>query len=579
MNASKVFTGSVVSFGLVAAKALVVKSLELKISKESIAPSQVSTEVARLESAISSSVLELQEVRSHANAKMGAESAAIFEAHLLMLNDPELFEKTKEVIATQLVNTEFAFHQVSEEFIALFSSMDDEYMRERALDVRDISRRVLRHLLGVQEANLAHLPEEVILVAYDLTPSQTAVMDKNKVVGMVTEVGGKTSHTAIMANSLGIAALVGVNKITAEIQSGDQLAINGETGELYLHPDPEQLSDLMKRKDAYLQKRKILESLKGVPSTTPDGQQVHLLANIASDEELKFVLASDAEGIGLFRTEFLYMNRTSLPSEEEQFLVYRKVLQEIQGRPVTIRTIDIGGDKEIDYLNLPKELNPFLGVRAIRLCFKRPELFKTQLRALLRASVYGHLKIMFPMISSLEELLAAKAVVDEVKNALQSEGIPFAPNLPLGIMIEVPSAAIISDVLAQHVDFFSIGTNDLIQYTLAVDRLNQELQSLYSPFNLACLRLIELTIKNGKQHGIEVGMCGSVAGSEEMIPLLLGMGLDEFSMSARQILPARKVVTSTTKAFALEIAAKVLSMHSGQEIENYLRANSSLKMS
>ncbi|MBF0298123.1 MAG: phosphoenolpyruvate--protein phosphotransferase [Oligoflexia bacterium] len=556
--------------GLAMAPALVIDTRPLIISKKVITLSDVATEWNRLEDAISKSQHELSEIMEKTKQQVGEDEAAIFQAHIMLVSDPELIDKTKNEIKDNLVNAEYAFQKVSLEFIAMFDAMDDEYMRERALDVKDISKRVLRHLLNVQEADLSNLSEEVVLVGYDLTPSQIATMDKSKVVALITEIGGKTSHTAIMANSLEIAAVVGIKDVAAQIKSGDLLVVDGNSGEVIRSPDDSAIKKFNRQREHYQATIKSYESFKGVASKTPDGKLVKLLANVASLDELKTAIRNDAEGIGLFRTEFLYMNRLNSPSEEEQFQIYRQVLEQMKNRPVTIRTIDIGGDKEVEYLHLKKELNPFLGVRAIRLCMQRPELFITQLRAMFRASIYGKLKIMFPMISSLDELLEVKLIVERVKEELTQEKIKFDSQVAIGIMIEIPSAAIISDILAKHVDFFSIGTNDLIQYVVAVDRLNENLEYLYNPYNPAVLRLINLVIANAHKEGIEVGMCGSVAGKEEMIPLLLGMDLTEFSMSAGQILPARKIISSTNYKDAKKMASYVLSLSQAKEIETYL---------
>ncbi|MBF0208545.1 MAG: phosphoenolpyruvate--protein phosphotransferase [Oligoflexia bacterium] len=595
--------GIVASPGVALARALVIAPREFVIERKTITAEKVEWEQQRFLQAVEKSKRALEEISEHTRLKIGEKEAAIFEAHLLLLSDPELINKTKEEISGSLVNAEYAFDHVSAGFVALFDAMEDEYMRERALDIRDITKRVLGNLLGEQPLDLSLLREETVIVAHDLTPSEFATIDKERLVGIITEIGGKTSHTAIMANSLEIAAVVGINNATDRIKSGDFLVLNalgdilgdasanrqkgkkqGEVqGEVHINPDQDKINYFKKLKKQYSSQLKQLDCLKGLSSQTIDGHKVHIVANIASLDEVKSVLNYDGEGVGLFRTEFLYMGRSNWPSEEEMFNLYRTVLQamnvktaeSIGQRTVIIRTLDIGGDKELPYLKIDKELNPFLGLRAVRLCLQRPEIFKPQLRALLRASVYGQLKIMFPMISSLKEFLDVRQIYDSVKGDLEREGLPYDKKVPLGIMIEIPSAALISDVLAKHVDFFSIGTNDLIQYTCAVDRLNQNIHDLYDPYHPAVLRLIQMVIRNGHQEGIEVGMCGSLAGKPELIPLLLGLGLDEFSMSPSQMLRARQIIRSINYSDSVKIAERVMemcsSMSSSEDIGAYLR--------
>ena len=432
-------------------------------------------------------------------------------------------------------------------FVSIFESMDNEYMRERAADIKDVTNRVLRHILGIKVVDLSALSEEVILIAHDLTPSDTATMNKNMVLGFLTDIGGRTSHTAIMARTLEIAAVVGLNDATEKIKDGDFVVFNGETGEVIVNPDKETINKYSQLKAKFDEEKEALKQLIGKASTTLDERHVELAGNIGSPNDLEGLLKNDAEGVGLYRTEFLYMDKEDdFPTEDEQYEAYKAVLEGMNGKPIVIRTLDIGGDKELKYFKMDEEMNPFLGYRAIRLCLDRTDIFKTQLRALYRASVHGKLRIMFPMISSLEELLKAKEILKEVLAEMDAEGIAYSNDVEVGMMIEIPSAAVISDILAKHVDFFSIGTNDLIQYTCAVDRMNQKISYLYNQFNPAVLRLIKMVIDNAHKEGKWVGMCGEAAGDQRMIPILLGMGLDEFSMSPISILPARKFITSVS---------------------------------
>ncbi|QXM05346.1 phosphoenolpyruvate--protein phosphotransferase [Crassaminicella indica] len=560
--------GKGASNGIALGKALLIENEPLNIEKKTIENTEI--EKNKFLEALNISKEQLSKVRDKALKELGEEKAAIFEAHLMILDDPEIMNQTKDKIENEKVNAAFAFKEIANQFIMIFESMDNEYMRERAADIRDVSDRVLRNIVGQKVIDLSMLDEEVILIADDLTPSDTATMDKEKVLGFLTNIGGRTSHTAIMARSLEIPAVVGLGDITDKVKNGDYIILNGETGEVIVNPNEEEINKYKALKENYEKERKELEKIIGQKSVTLDGREVELVGNIGTPKDIEGLLKNDAEGVGLYRTEFIYMDRDSMPTEEEQFEAYKKVLEGLGDKPVVIRTLDIGGDKKLPYLKIDEEMNPFLGYRAIRLCLDKKEIFKTQLRALLRASVYGNLKIMFPMISSLEELLAAKEVLNEVKKDLDSEGIKYAENIEIGMMIEVPSAAIISDILAKHVDFFSIGTNDLIQYTTAVDRMNEKIHHLYSTFNPGVLRLIKMVIDNGHKENIWVGMCGEAAGDKKMIPILLGMGLDEFSMSASSILPARKLIRSLKFEDAKKIADKVLSMGSAKEIERYL---------
>lgn len=562
------YKGIGASPGVALGKALVVEHSELVIEKKSI--DNVEAEIAKLEDAVAVSKEELVKVKEKASEELGAEEAEIFEAHLLVLEDPELIGSAIDKIKTESVNAEYALNEIKEMFVSMFESMDNEYMKERAADIKDVTNRILRHILGIKVVDLSALSEEVVLIAHDLTPSDTATMNKKMVLGFLTDIGGRTSHTAIMSRTLEIAAIVGLNDITSKVKDGDFVVFNGDTGEVIVNPDEETINKYTELKAKYEDERKALQLLKGKPSVTLDGKHVELAGNIGTPNDIEGLIKNDAEGVGLYRTEFLYMDRDSFPTEEIQYEAYKAVLEGMDGKPIVIRTLDIGGDKELSYLSMEPEMNPFLGYRAIRLCLDRKDIFKTQLRALYRASVHGRLRIMFPMISSLEELLQAKEVVKEVLAELDSEGLAYAKDVEIGMMIEVPSAAVISDVLAKHVDFFSIGTNDLIQYTCAVDRMNQKISYLYNQFNPAVLRLIKTVIDNAHKEGKWAGMCGESAGDQKMIPILLGMGLDEFSMSPISILPARKLITSVKESDMKKLADDVLNMGTAEEIKSYI---------
>ena len=563
------YKGTGASPGIALGRALVIEHSELVIEKKTI--ENIDEEIQKLESAVKVSKEELTKVKEKALAELGEHEAEIFEAHLLVLEDPELIGSAISKLRDEKVNADYALNEIKEMFVAMFESMDNEYMRERAADIKDVTNRVLRHILGIKVVDLAGLDEEVVLIAHDLTPSDTATMNKNMVLGFLTDIGGRTSHTAIMARTLEIAAVVGLNDITKKVKDGDYIVFNGDTGEVIVNPDEETKAKYASLKEEFEEYRKSLELLKGQASITTDGRHVELAGNIGSPNDVEGLIKNDAEGVGLYRTEFLYMDKEdSFPTEEEQYEAYKAVLEGMNNKPIVIRTLDIGGDKELPYFEMEAEMNPFLGYRAIRLCLDRKDIFKTQLRALYRASVHGKLRIMFPMISSLEELLDAKEVIKEVLKELDAENIAYSNDVEIGMMIEIPSAAVISDVLAKHVDFFSIGTNDLIQYTCAVDRMNQKISHLYNQFNPAVLRLIKMVIDNAHKEGKWVGMCGESAGDQRMIPILLGFGLDEFSMSPISILPARKLITSLSYADMQKFADEVLAMGTAKEIKEYV---------
>ncbi|RWR14040.1 phosphoenolpyruvate--protein phosphotransferase [Siminovitchia fortis] len=557
-------TGIGASEGIAIAKAYLLEEPVLKIEK--IGAADKEAEVKRFEEAINRAKSELEQIKEHANRKLGADKAEIFAAHLLVLADPELIQPVKVKICDEGINAEAALKEIADMFVSMFESMDNEYMRERAADIRDVTKRVMAHLLGVQIPNPSMISEEMIIIAKDLTPSDTAQLNRQYVKGFVTDMGGRTSHSAIMARSMEIPAVVGTKTALAEIQDGALVILDGTDGKVIVNPDADTVREYEAKKAAHEAKKTEWAKLLHARTVSADGCHVKLAANIGTPEDVKGVLENGGEGIGLFRTEFLYMGRNQLPTEEEQFDAFKTVLEDMEEKPVVIRTLDIGGDKELPYLNLPEEMNPFLGFRAIRLCLELPDLFRTQLRALLRASVYGNLKIMFPMIATLDEFRSAKALLEEETQKLLSEGQRVAEKIELGIMVETPSAAILADQFAKEVDFFSIGTNDLIQYTMAADRMNQRVSYLYQPYSPSILRMVKMVIDAAHAEGKWAGMCGEMAGDERAIPLLLGLGLDEFSMSATSILKARSQILLLSKTEMKSLAEKALQMKTTNEV-------------
>ncbi|MGD8190436.1 phosphoenolpyruvate--protein phosphotransferase [Brevibacillus ginsengisoli] len=557
--------------GIVIGRAVVKKDDELNFTRQSIPADQLSKEIERLQESLKAAGQELELIKEKTRKEIGEKEAQIFEAHQMFLSDPEFVGAMESKIQDDKINAEAALVEVRDLFVMMFESMDNEYMRERAADLRDVSQRVLKRLLGVVDHMDTSFTEPIVLVVHDLTPSDTAQLDREKVKGFLTDIGGRTSHSAIMARTMEIPAIVGLSDITKQVKTGDLIVADGLTGEVFINPEADLVQTYTQKQKTYLEQKAEWAKLVHEPSVTSDGHHVELVANIGKPADAKQALENGAEGIGLFRTEFLYMGREDFPNEEEQFQSYKTVTETMGERPVIIRTLDIGGDKELPYLELPKELNPFLGYRAIRLCLDRVELFKTQLRALLRASAFGNIKIMYPMIATLSELRRANAVLEEVKAELQSKSIAFNKELEVGIMIEIPAAAMIADQLAKEVAFFSIGTNDLIQYTMAADRMNPQVSYLYDPFNPAVLRLINQVIKAAHQEGKWVGMCGEMAGEETAIPILLGMGLDEFSMSATSVLRARSIIKNLNSEQLKKLAEHVLTLESGDAIKAYVK--------
>ncbi|WP_042168591.1 phosphoenolpyruvate--protein phosphotransferase [Paenibacillus gorillae] len=562
--------GIAASPGIAIARAVTIELEEYIPQKTTI--QQPEQEVARFRQAIEAAREQIEGIREATERKLGAEKAEIFEGHLLLLEDPELVDVVVENIENDAVNAEFALYEVSQSFIEMLSQLDDEMLRERAVDIRDVRGRVLDLLRGVGGSDHTQLQEECIIIARDLTPSDTAQLNLESVRGFVTEIGSRTSHSAIMARSLDVPAIVGAGAAIQEIQSGDLIVMDAVEGKVWINPDSESLEQFRLNKARYDQRKAELAVWVDKPSVTKDGHTVELAANIGKLDDVQKALDNGAEGIGLFRTEFLYMGRQELPSEEEQFQSYKYVLEKMAGKPVVIRTLDIGGDKELPYMDLPKESNPFLGQRALRLCLERDDLFRTQLRALLRASQYGNLKIMFPMIAVRDELFDAKRILNEEKQHLIAAGVAVSESIEIGMMIEIPSAAVSADLFAPHVDFFSIGTNDLIQYTMAADRMNETVSYLYQPSHPSILRLIRFVIDAARQEGKWVGLCGEMAGDLASVPLLLGLGLHEFSMSAGSLLQTRELLASLNYAEWQEHARHALTLGSQQEVQAYVQA-------
>jgi phosphoenolpyruvate-protein phosphotransferase (PTS system enzyme I) len=556
--------GIAASNGIAIAKAY--RLVEPDLSFEKVTVEDSAAEIDRFRQAMAQSKSELEAIRDRAKIDLGADKAAIFEAHLLVLSDPELNAPIEDKIKSENVNAETALKETADMFIMMFEQMDNEYMKERAADIRDVTKRVLSHLLGVHIVNPSMIAEEVIIVAEDLTPSDTAQLNRQFVKGFTTNIGGRTSHSAIMARSMEIPAVVGTKTATEEINNGDLVVVDGLKGEVHINPTPELVEQYRKTHEEYELQKAEWAKLVNEPTVSADDHHVELAANIGTPKDLKGVTENGGEGVGLYRTEFLYMGRDQLPTEEEQFEAYKAVLEGMCGKPVVVRTLDIGGDKELPYLELPKELNPFLGFRAIRLCLEEQDIFRTQLRALLRASSYGNLKIMFPMIATLDEFREAKAILEEEKQKLISENQKVAEYIELGIMVEIPSTAVLADQFAKEVDFFSIGTNDLIQYTMAADRMNQRVSYLYQPYSPSILRLVKMVIDAAHAEGKWAGMCGEMAGDETAIPVLLGLGLDEFSMSATSILKARSLIRNLKKSDMEKLVQEVLNMQTTDQV-------------
>jgi phosphotransferase system enzyme I (PtsI) len=566
-----VLKGIPASPGITVGKALILDREQYVIPRRLVKDEHIPGEVKRFKDALVQTKNEILEIKKRISDEMGVEHGQIFSAHLLVLEDSMLIEEVIAKLKKEKLSIEYIFQDVLRRYIKVFSEMDDEYLKERISDINDVGKRILRNLLGAKEDILGTVKEKVVVVAYDLSPSDTASMHKKNIIGFVTDIGSRTSHTAIMAKSLEIPAVVGLETVTRKVESGNQIIVDGTHGVVVVNPAAETLKkyDAERRKIASIERH--LADIRSLPAETRDKRKVRLAANIEVAEDVPAVIAHGAEGIGLYRTEYFYMNRKDLPSEDEQFKAYSAVAKKVKPHSATIRTLDIGGDKFLSQLEVPHDMNPFLGWRAIRFCLARPDIFKAQLRAILRASMYGKLRVMYPMISGLEELRQANAILEEVKQELKKESILFDEAMEVGAMIEVPSAALTSDMLAKEVDFFSIGTNDLIQYALAVDRVNEKIAYLYEPAHPAVLLLIRNIIENGHKAGIWVAMCGEMAGDIVMTLILLGLGLDEFSTSPMATHEIKRIIRSVTMEQAKEIAREALILPTGREVEKFAR--------
>ena len=562
--------GTNASSGIGIGNAVIVEEKELVIKRETVR--DAAAEVERFKGALDLTLKKTEELAADLATRVGEKEAEIMQGHMMLLMDPMLTGEIETAITGESICAEYAIEQVCTTYADLFASMDDELMQQRATDMRDIKTRMQRELLGVESVDIASLPAGTILVAKDLTPSMTAGIKPENVAGIVTELGGKTSHSAILARALEIPAVVAVPDLMNQVENGHVIVLDGSEGTVYIDPDQNVVDDFSAKREKFLKEKKELEQYIGKPTVTKDGVRIELVANIGKPEDLEKVLQYDGEGVGLFRTEFLFMDRTAMPTEEEQFEAYKTVAEGLTGKPVIIRTLDIGGDKEIPYMGLTKDENPFLGYRAIRFCLDRKDdVYKPQLRALLRASAYGNIKIMVPMVTCIEELREAKALIEEIKKELDEKNIPYKKDIEVGIMVETAAASLMADVFAKEAAFFSIGTNDLTQYTMSVDRGNDKVSYLYSTFNPAVLRSIKRIITCGREAGIMVGMCGEAASDPLMIPLLLAFGLNEFSMSASAILYSRKLITGYSTQELQAVADKAMSFATAAEVELYMR--------
>ena len=565
-------TGIPASPGIVFGKALVLKEEKIVLDTQKISEDQVEAEVARFYAGREAAVEQLNSIHQRALKSLGEEKAAIFEGHLMILEDEELEEEIIDYLRSNKVNASVAASKIIDQQVEMLSEIDDEYLKERAGDIRDIGNRLIKNILGMYIVDLGDITEESILVAYDLTPSETAQLNLEKVLGFITDIGGRTSHTSIMARSLELPAIVGTNDVTARVNTGDYLILDAVNNRVYVNPTQAEIDELKTLEVKLAEEKAELAKLKDLPAVTLDGHKVDVVANIGTIRDCEGAHRNGAEGVGLYRTEFLFMDRDQLPSEEEQFIAYKEVVEAMEGRLVVLRTMDIGGDKELPYLNLPKEMNPFLGWRAVRIALDRREILHAQLRAVLRASAFGKLAVMFPMIISVEEIRELKSVLETLKAELRAEGKAFDENIQVGVMVETPSAAVNAKFLAKEVDFFSIGTNDLTQYTLAVDRGNELISHLYNPMSPSVLGLIKQVIDASHAEGKWTGMCGELAGDERATLLLLGMGLDEFSMSAISVPRIKKLIRHMNYQEVKALADEALQKPTAAEIEQLIQA-------
>ncbi|MFQ5952186.1 MAG: phosphoenolpyruvate--protein phosphotransferase [Candidatus Omnitrophota bacterium] len=558
--------------GIAIGKAHIFGTEELLTPTRSISEKDIPSEIARFKKVLVETKKEIIAIEKKISREVGVEHGKIFSAHLLVLEDSVLVQEVISRLKKKKKNIEAVFTEVLNKYVSALSEAKDEYLRDRITDITDVGKRILRNLAGAEEKRMDELTEKSIVISYDLSPSDTAMMHKGRVIGFATDIGGRTSHTAIMAKSLEIPAVVGLEKVTDIVQSGDQIILDGIHGVVIVNPTKNFLAKYQREKKKYEHLEHELIQVRSLPSETIDGKKVMIAGNIELPEDVASVISHGGEGIGLYRTEYFYMNRRDLPSEEEQFNAYKSVATRIKPRSVTIRTLDLGGDKFLSQLDIPREMNPFLGWRAIRFCLARPDIFKTQLRAILRASAYGNIKMMYPMISGVAEMRQANDILEEVKEELKKKRIPFNKKMSVGAMIEVPSAAITSDILAKETDFFSIGTNDLIQYSLAVDRVNEKIAYLYEPAHPAVLGLIKTVIDNGHKNKIEVALCGEMAGDVYLTMILLGLGLDEFSTSPIAVPEVRKVIRSVKYSEAKKIAKKAMAFKTGKEVQMFAKA-------
>lgn len=561
--------GIAASSGVVMAKAYKLEQPVLEITRKEADPE---VELVRFRAAIEKTQKDIKMIQKKAVGRLSEEDLAIFDAHLMVTSDPEFTGQMEDMIKNEKVNADYAANEVGNMFINMFESMEDAYFRERAADIKDVSFRIKCHLLNKVIPDLSLINEETIIVSNDLTPSDTAQLNKQFTKGFATAVGGRTSHSAIMARSLEIPAVVGINGLLDSVNHGDMIVLDALEGVVIVNPSEAEIKHYQIKANNFSELKASLKILKDADSVSTDGHHVELVGNIGTPNDVDSVLNNGGEGVGLYRTEFLYMDAQELPTEEEQFVAYKKVLEKMGNRPVVVRTLDIGGDKKLPYLPIPEEMNPFLGYRAIRLCLDRTDIFRTQLRALLRASVFGKLCIMFPMIATLDEFRDAKAITMDEKANLKKEGVKVADDIQIGMMVEIPASAILADQFAKEADFFSIGTNDLIQYSMAADRMSEKVSYLYQPLNPSILRLIKLTIDGAHKEGKWCGMCGEMAGDELAAPLLLGLGLDEFSMSASSILQTRKMIRSLSYAQMKVMAAEALNKGTSDEVLELVKA-------
>ncbi len=560
--------GIAASAGISIAKAYKLESPKVEIVKKEGDPA---AEVEKFNAALEKTKKDIEGVKERAAKRLSEEELAVFDAHLMMAGDPEFAGQIVAMIENDKVNAEYAADTVATQMITMFESMDNDYFRERAADIKDVTFRLKCNLLGLTIPDLTAISEDSIIVAYDLTPSDTAQLNEY-VKGFATSIGGKTSHSAIMANSLEIPAVVGCGDILSAVNQGDTLVLDAVEGNVIINPDEAVIKEYEAKAKAFAEEKEALKVLVNAKSVTTDGHEVELAGNIGGFKDVEGVLKNGGEGVGLFRTEFLYMDSDHFPTEDEQFEAYKAVLEGMGGKKVVVRTLDIGGDKKLKYFTFPEEMNPFLGYRAIRLCLDRTDIFRTQLRALIRASVYGKLCIMFPMIATIKEFCDAKAIYEEEKANLIAEGVAVADNIEVGMMVEIPAAAVLADQFAKYADFFSIGTNDLIQYSMAADRMSENVSYLYQPYNPSVLRLIKMTIEGAHKEGKWAGMCGAMAGEEYAAPILLGLGLDEFSMSATQILKARKIINGLSKKEMEEVAAEAVKKQTADEVLEFVKS-------